>query len=190
MDTIVHLLSFDREKGKGSPFHYFVFGAALAQVQIDLLTGEHRVLKVFIVHETGNSLNEDIDRGQIEGAFIQSMGWCTCEELPRNDKGHYLAINPSTYSKIPTVRDLPLNIQIEMIPSGSQYASIFGSKAIGEPPFIYGLSVWFAIQNAIKSVVPSSIIKVSRHPEAILLALQSEKEFYLKQCNRFRNQLH
>jgi len=169
-------LSFDREKGKGSPFHYFVFGTALAQVQIDLLTGEHQVLKVFIVHETGNSLNEDIDRGQIEGAFIQSMGWCTCEELPRNDKGHYLAINPSTY-KIPTVRDLPVDIQIEMITSGSQYASIFGSKAIGEPPFIYGLTVWFAIQNAIKSVVPQALLKFPATPESILLALQRERKF-------------
>lgn len=163
-------ISFDWNIGKGSPFQYFVFGAALAQVQIDLLTGEHQVLKVFIVHETGISLNEAIDLGQIEGAFIQCYGWCTCEDLPRDTTGHYLAINPSTY-KIPTIRDLPSKIQIEMIPSGSKYASIFGSKAIGEPPFIYGLTVWFAIQNAIHSVKPDAILKFPATRESILLAL-------------------
>jgi xanthine dehydrogenase large subunit len=163
-------LSFDREMGKGSPFHYFVFGAALAQVQINLLTGEHQVLKVFIVHETGNSLNKDIDLGQIEGAFIQSAGWCTCEELPRDTTGHYLAITPSTY-KIPTIRDLHCDMHIEMIPSGSKYASIFGSKAIGEPPFIYGLTVWFAIQNVVHSVKPDAVLRFPATPEAILLAL-------------------
>ena len=163
-------LSFDREMGKGSPFHYFVFGAALAQVQINLLTGEHQVLKVFIVHETGNSLNKDIDLGQIEGAFIQSVGWCTCEELPRDTTGHYLAIAPSTY-KIPTIRDLHCDMHIEMIPSGSKYASIFGSKAIGEPPFIYGLTVWFAIQNVVHSVKPDAVLRFPATPEAILLAL-------------------
>ncbi len=84
----------------GHPFHYFVYGAALAEVELDTLLGEHTIRKLFIVHENGNSLNEAIDRGQIEGAVLQGIGWCTMEDLIYDEKGLYLSANPSTY-KIP-----------------------------------------------------------------------------------------
>ena len=164
---------FDRDQGVGNPFHYYVCGCALSQVEIDLLNGEHRVLKTFIVHENGNSLSEEIDRGQIVGAFVQSAGWCTIEELPLDTKGRYLAVNPSTY-KIPTVRDIPEQLEIELVPAGADYASVFGSKAVGEPPFIYGLSVWFAIQNAVHAANPVAQLRFPATPEAVLLSLNKE----------------
>ncbi len=162
---------FDRERGVGDPFHYYVFGCALSQVQVDLLSGEHRVLKSFVVHENGNSLSEDIDRGQIVGCFVQCGGWCTIEELPVDAGGRYLAINPSTY-KIPTLRELPEQLNVEIVPSGEAYASVFGSKAVGEPPYVYGLTVWFAIQNAIRTVWPDPKLGFPATPEAVLLALK------------------
>ncbi|MCB5247960.1 MAG: molybdopterin-dependent oxidoreductase [Candidatus Cloacimonetes bacterium] len=164
-------LHFDRERGQGNPFHYYVCGCALAQVEIDLLSGEHRVLKTFIVHENGNSLSEEIDRGQIIGAFVQSAGWCTIEELPQDETGRYLAVNPSTY-KIPTVRETPIHLEVEIVPAGAEYASVFGSKATGEPPYIYGLAIWFAIQNAVWSVNPAAELRFPATPEAVLLALE------------------
>lgn len=161
---------FDRESGKGDPFHYYVFGCALAQVEVDLMSGEHKVLKSFVVHENGNSLSEDIDRGQIVGSFVQCAGWCTIEELPVDAKGRYLAVNPSTY-KIPTLRELPEHLEVEMVPSGSAYSSVFGSKAVGEPPYVYGLTVWFGIQNAVKAAKPLASLTFPATPEAVLLAL-------------------
>jgi xanthine dehydrogenase molybdopterin binding subunit len=161
---------FDRDSGTGDPFYYFVYGCALSRVQIDLLSGEHRLLGTWIVHENGNSLHEEIDRGQIIGAFIQSYGWCCLEDLPVDARGRYLAINPSTY-KIPTVRDLPEQLTVEIVPSNARYASVFGSKATGEPPFIYGMSVWFAIQDAVLSANPMAELGFPATPEAVLKAL-------------------
>ena len=166
-------LHFDRDKGKGNPFHYYVCGCSLSVVEIDLLSGEHSLLKTFIVHENGSSLHEEIDRGQIIGAFVQSYGWCTIEELPVDAHGRYLAVNPSTY-KIPTVRDIPRKLHLEIVPSGAEYASVFGSKASGEPPFIYGLSVWFAIRSALRAAVPYAELRFPATPEAVLLALNKQ----------------
>lgn len=163
-------LHFDRERGQGNPFHYYVCGCALVQAEINLLSGEHQVLQTFIVHENGNSLSEPIDRGQIIGAFVQSAGWCTIEELPLDDRGRYLAVNPSTY-KIPTVRETPRLLELEVVPAGAEYSSVFGSKATGEPPYIYGLAVWFAIQFAVWAVNPAAELRFPATPEAVLLAL-------------------
>lgn len=161
-------LHFDREIGKGKPFHYYVFGAALARVELDLLKGEHRILATHIVHENGNSLHPDIDRGQVIGAFIQSLGWCTMEELPVDKQGRYLAVNPSTY-KIPTMRDMPENLEVELIHSGGDYGSVYGSKATGEPPFIYGLAVFFALRSALRAGKPEAELRFPATPEALLI---------------------
>lgn len=162
---------FDREKGIGKPFHYYVYGAALSRVELDLLSGEHRLLSVHIVHENGSSLSQEIDRGQIIGAFIQSLGWCSMEELKHDAHGRYLTVSPSTY-KIPGIRDLPEQLQIEILESGAEEASVYGSKATGEPPFIYGMSVFFALQNAIRNVNPEAELSFPATPEAILKALK------------------
>lgn len=120
-------LHFNHQKGSGNPFQYYVCGIALAQAEVNMFSGTHKILKAFIVHENGNSLSEEIDRGQIVGAFIQSAGWCTIEELPLDKRGRYLAVNPSTY-KIPTVRDYPELLDVDIVASGGEYASVSAVK--------------------------------------------------------------
>lgn len=164
---------FDRAAGKGNPFHYFVFGCCLAVAEVDMLTGENRLVEVDIVHETAKSLNPGIDRGQIEGAFIQGYGWCTMEEIRFDDKGRYLAVTPSTY-KIPTIRDLPEKFGVEMVEPERKHASVFGSKAVGEPPFIYGMAAWFAVKDAVEAVSDHKKEADLAHPatpEAVLEAI-------------------
>jgi xanthine dehydrogenase large subunit len=168
---------FDRDKGQGTPFFYFVYGAALVLAEIDLIHGTFSLPKVIIKHETAKSLDKDIDMGQVCGAFIQGMGWCTMEEINFDQNGHYLALTPSTY-KIPTVRDIPQSLQIELIDNTCKKSSVMGSKAIGEPPFIYGEAVWFAVKDAIESLSDYQINVDLKHPatpENILAALESVK---------------
>lgn len=177
---------FNRETGKGHPFAYYVYGCALVRVEADILTGDSRLLDTFIVHETGPSLHDDIDRGQIIGAFIQAMGWCIMEDIPHDNKGKYLALSPSTY-KIPGIRDLPGRFVVEMVQSPCKEASVLGSKAVGEPPFIYGEAVWFAIRNAVSAIAANKIIaplKFPATPEAILLAAEEIKTKLSKQRNK------
>jgi xanthine dehydrogenase molybdopterin binding subunit len=164
---------FDRERGKGNPFHYFVFGCCLAVAEVDVLTGSCRLVEVHIVHETARSLNRAVDRGQIEGAFVQGYGWSTMEEMRWDGKGRYLAVTPSTY-KIPTIRDLPEVFEVDMVEAERKHASVFGSKAVGEPPFIYGLATWFAIKDAAESLSGHKREVDLKHPatpEAVLKAI-------------------
>lgn len=163
-------LYFDRDMGKGHPFHYFVYGAAIARVEINTLSGEHRLISTHIVHENGQSLHPEIDKGQVMGAFIQGMGWCTMEELVVDAKGRYLSGNPSTY-KIPGIRDLPEYLDLQLIPARSREASVFGSKAVGEPPFIYGMAVFFALQDALRASRSGAKLHFPATPESIIMAL-------------------
>ncbi|MDY0152801.1 MAG: molybdopterin-dependent oxidoreductase [Candidatus Cloacimonas sp.] len=163
-------LFFDRELGQGHPFHYFVYGAALAEVELNCRLGEHVLRKLYIVHENGQSLNPEIDLGQITGAAIQCVGWCTMEDLVWDSKGRYTSANPSTY-KIPGIRDLPEVFEVEVLPSLSSEASVFGSKATGEPPFIYGLAVFFALQAAVREQNPQASLKFPATPESLLATL-------------------
>ncbi len=168
---------FDKKREQGKPFYYFVFGAALSQVKIDTLTGYTKVEKVFIVHENGQSINDAIDTGQIEGAYIQSMGWVTMEEIIINSKGANITNTTSTY-KIPTLDDLPDTFNIEMMLRKRKFASVYGSKGIGEPPFIYGISAFLAIKDAIESINNhQTIIDLNSPatPERILLAVEKIK---------------
>lgn len=164
---------FDRATGKGHPFAYYVWGAALIRAEIDIYTGECRMLDTYIVHETAHSLHPEIDRGQITGAFVQALGWCTMEALPHDSKGRFLALSPSTY-KIPGIRDLPEHFHVEMVQTPCSQASVKGSKAVGEPPFVYGEAVWFALRNAIQAAVGDSqpvLLAFPATPEAILESL-------------------
>lgn len=165
-------LWFDRELGEGRPFHYYVYGAAIARIELDILSGEHRIISTHIVHENGKSLHPDIDLGQVTGAFIQGMGWCTMEEVVVDANGRYTSANPSTY-KIPGIRDLPEILEVELVESKSKEASVFGSKAVGEPPFIYGMAVFFALQDAIRSLKPKADLNFPATPEAIITALNT-----------------
>lgn len=144
-------IQFDRETGRGTPFAYFVQGACVCQVEVDLLSGRHQLLKVYILHESGRTLNESIDKGQITGAFFQGYGWCTMEELKHNEKGLYVHNTLSLY-KIPCIRDLPEVFDVALYEHDCEKASLFGSKGVGEPPLLYGEAAYFAIKDAIESI--------------------------------------
>jgi xanthine dehydrogenase large subunit len=134
------------------PFYYFVYGAAVTEVVIDTLTGECRVLRADILHDVGRSLNPALDRGQVEGAFAQGMGWLTMEELCWNAQGRLTTHAPSTY-KIPVASDMPRDFRVALYESaGNVEDSIHRSKAVGEPPLLHGISVFHAIRDAIASV--------------------------------------
>ena len=165
---------FDRARGRGHPFSYFVSGCGLVQAEVDLLSGASRLILVYIVHETSRSLNQEIDRGQIAGAFFQGFGWCTMEEETTDEKGRYRAAGPSTY-KIPTIRDLPETFMIDLVERNRRQASVFGSKAIGEPPLIYGEAAYFAVKDAVESIAGhcrESDLAMPATPEAVVLAVE------------------
>ena len=144
-------IHWNEDEGYGQPFYYFAYGAAVSEVVIDLLTGESRLMQTDIMHDVGTSLNPGIDKGQIEGGFIQGMGWLTMEELVYDNNGRLLTHAPSTY-KIPACADRPLELNIDFYPSdGNPAETIFRSKAVGEPPLMLGMSVFFAISDALQS---------------------------------------
>ncbi len=142
---------YDTKTLSGRPFFYYAYGAACAEVAIDALTGEHRLLAVDILHDVGASLNPAIDRGQIEGGFLQGWGWLAMEELVWNAKGELRTHAPSTY-KIPTSRDWPTRARIDFWPGENREATIYRSKAVGEPPFMLALAGFHALRDAISSL--------------------------------------
>ncbi len=144
-------IHYDRKTLSGRPFFYFSYGAAVTEVAIDTLTGEHRMLAVDIVHDVGKSLNPAIDRGQIEGGFVQGWGWLAMEELWWNAQGELKTFAPSTY-KIPTSRDVPPHFRIDFYNEANREETIHRSKAVGEPPFMLALSAFHALRDAIASV--------------------------------------
>ena len=141
-------IHYDKTTLTGRPFYYFAFGAACTEVAIDTLTGESRVLKVDILHDVGRSINPALDIGQIEGAFVQGMGWLTTEQLVWNDAGLLTTHAPSTY-KIPTVGDVPRHFKVDLWPEPNHEDNVFGSKAVGEPPFMLAISVFEALRDAV-----------------------------------------
>ena len=143
-------IHYDKTTLSGRPFYYFAYGAACSEVAIDTLTGENRVLRVDILHDVGTSINPAIDIGQIEGGFVQGMGWLTTEQLVWNDKGMLSTHAPSTY-KIPTTGDIPEHFKIDLWPEANREDNVFGSKAVGEPPLMLAISIWEALRDAVAS---------------------------------------
>ena len=141
-------LRWDWKVGKGKPFHYYACGAAVSEVEIDGFTGMSKVRRVDILHDVGDSLNSAVDRGQIEGGFVQGMGWLTREELKWNDKGVLLSHSASTYA-IPTIGDAPEDFHVSLLKNATQQRTIHGSKAVGEPPLMLAISVREAIRDAV-----------------------------------------
>ena len=141
-------IHYDKTTLTGRPFYYFAYGAACAEVAIDTLTGESRVLKVDILHDVGRSINPAIDIGQIEGGFVQGMGWLTTEQLVWNDMGYLSTHAPSTY-KIPATGDIPAHFKVDLWPEPNREDNVFGSKAVGEPPFMLAISVFEALRDAV-----------------------------------------
>ncbi len=165
-------INYDRTRFSGRPFFYFAYGAAVSEVVVDMLTGENRVLRVDILHDCGDSLNPAIDLGQIEGGYIQGVGWLTTEELWWNEAGELGTHAPSTY-KIPTCSDLAPDFRVEMMSgSSNREDTIYRSKAVGEPPLMLGLSAFLAIRDAIDLGVPGGVpLQAPATPEAILRAV-------------------
>ncbi len=147
-------IHYDKTTLTGRPFYYFSYGAACSEVAIDTLTGESRVLAVDILHDVGTSINPAIDIGQIEGGFIQGMGWLTTEQLVWNEQGKLTTHAPSTY-KIPATGDVPAHFRVDLWPEANREDNVGGSKAVGEPPFMLGISVWEAIRDAVASTGPA-----------------------------------
>lgn len=168
-------LHWDAKSLVGNPFYYFTYGVAIAEVVIDTLTGESRVLRADILQDCGNSLNPAIDIGQIEGAFVQGQGWLTSEELVWNDKGQLLTHGPSTY-KIPGSRDVPPVFNVHILEDApNQFPTVFRSKAVGEPPLMLAISVWLAIRDAVSRIAENRhFVKLDAPatPEAILMAVE------------------
>jgi xanthine dehydrogenase large subunit len=146
-------IHWDAAKGKGRPFFYFSYGAACAEVLIDILTGEMKVERVDILHDVGRSLNPAIDIGQIEGGFVQGMGWLTCEELVFDAEGRLLTHAPSTY-KIPCASDVPADFRVALFDGANREPTIYRSKAVGEPPLMLAIAVFAAIADAVHSLAP------------------------------------
>ena len=144
-------IDYDAEAGKGSPFLYFTNGCAVSEVLIDRFTGMSKVLRSDLLLDIGRPINPGIDRGQITGAFVQGMGWCTTEELRYDARGLLLTHSPTTY-KIPNIQDLPEIFNVDWIDNPTNTVNIRGSKAVGEPPLLLGISVWCAIKNALSYV--------------------------------------
>ncbi|HEX9719973.1 MAG TPA: molybdopterin cofactor-binding domain-containing protein, partial [Ramlibacter sp.] len=141
-------IHYDKATLTGRPFYYFSYGAACSEVAIDTLTGESRLLKVDILHDVGTSINPAIDIGQIEGGFIQGVGWLTNEQLVWSDKGELATHAPSTY-KIPATGDVPEHFNIELWPEPNREDNVGGSKAVGEPPLMLAIGVWEALREAV-----------------------------------------
>ena len=143
---------YDRSQARGRPFYYFAFGAACCEVVIDTLTGEYKMLRTDILHDVGASLNPAIDIGQIEGGFVQGMGWLTTEELVWNAKGKLMTNGPAGY-KIPAVADMPIDLRVTLVENRKNPEdTVFHSKAVGEPPFMLGIAAWCAIKDAVASL--------------------------------------
>lgn len=168
-------IHWDRATASGRPFYYFAQGAACSEVVVDTLTGEMRVTRVDILHDVGQSLNPAIDRGQIEGGFVQGMGWLTSEELVHDGAGRLRTHSPSTY-KIPTAFDVPADFRVSLWSGGGKPTeTIFRSKAVGEPPVMLAISVYSAILRAIASLAPGRLppLDAPATPEAILRAVKA-----------------
>ncbi len=169
---------FDRQTGQGKPFYYFSYGMSVSEVEIDTLTGQHKLLRTDIIQDVGDSINEGIDRGQIEGGFVQGLGWVTTEELKWDKKGNLLTHSPDTY-KIPTVNDIPKIFNVELLKDVPNPGTIRRSKAVGEPPLMLALSVWLAIKDAISAVADHCLEPEFSLPatyELILLSSAKLKE--------------
>jgi len=170
-------IHYDRETFSGRPFYYYAYGAAVSEVVVDTLTGEYRILRVDILQDCGDSLNPAIDRGQVEGGFVQGVGWLTSEELWWDSHGQLKTHSPSTY-KIPTCSDIAPDFRVELIRNNANLEeTIYRSKAVGEPPLMLGLSVFHALRDAIVSESnPLPDLQAPATPEAVLRAFEDRPD--------------
>ncbi|WP_341914368.1 xanthine dehydrogenase molybdopterin binding subunit [Ferrovibrio terrae] len=170
-------IHFDRATGRGRPFYYFAYGLSATEVLVDCFTGEYRFTRADLLHDCGSSLNPAIDMGQVEGAYIQGLGWLTMEELWWDDKGRLRTHAPSTY-KIPTARDLPEDFRVQLVSGRANPSNtVFRSKAVGEPPLMLGISAWLALKDAVAAAAGTRMVHLDAPatPERVLLAIAAAK---------------
>lgn len=170
-------IGWDKRKGKGKPFHYYAFGMAVTEVTVDMLTGCHTLDRVDILHDVGDSLNPGIDIGQVEGGYVQGVGWCTTEEIKWDRHGRLLTHSPDTY-KIPAATDMPTEFRVSLLEGMPNPRSIRRSKAVAEPPFMLALSAWLAIKDAISAAADHALEPEYSLPatnEVILLSIEGLK---------------
>ena len=172
-------IHFDKKNFKGRPFLYFCYSAAVSEVIIDILTGENKILRADILHDAGKAINPAIERGQIEGGYVQGAGWLGCEEVKWKTNGQITTHSPSTY-KIPAVSDMPEKFNAEIFKKGKNIENVINkSKTTGEPPLMNAMSVFFAIKNAISSIGNYSInpnLNAPATPEKILMSIKNLKK--------------
>ncbi len=172
-------IHYDRKTGRGRPFFYFANGAAVSEVVIDTLTGEYRLLGVDILHDVGRSINPALDIGQIEGGYVQGLGWLTTEELIWDAEGQLLSNSPANY-KIPAVADVPVRFNVELLEKSlNREDTVYRSKAVGEPPLMLAISAWCAIRDAVASVADyrfCPLLDAPATPEHVLNAIHNLEE--------------
>jgi xanthine dehydrogenase large subunit len=166
-------IHFDRKTGRGKPFHYFAFGAAVSEVEIDRFTGDYRVRRVDILQDVGDSISPVIDRGQIEGGFLQGVGWLTLEELLWDDQGRLATAGASTY-KLPSWSEMPPDFRVNFLHDAKQSAVVLGSKAVGEPPLMLAISVREAIRDAVAAFGGGDVVTFDSPatPERVFFAVR------------------
>ncbi len=167
-------IHWDPHAGRGEPFRYYAYGAAVAEVEVDGFTGMHRLLAVDILHDVGDSLAEIVDRGQIEGGFVQGAGWLTSEHVVYGDDGALRSRGASTY-KLPGVGECPERFVVDLLPRASEPGAVFGSKAVGEPPFMLAIAVREALRSAVAAFRGSGIVELGcpAVPEAVFRAIRA-----------------
>jgi xanthine dehydrogenase molybdopterin-binding subunit B len=171
-------IGWDKAKGWGRPFNYYAFGMAVSEVLIDTLTGYYKNVRTDILHDVGESINPGIDIGQVEGGYVQGVGWCTTEEIKWDAKGKMLNHSPDTY-KIPSVQDIPSDFRTSLLQGYPNPYAIRKSKAVAEPPLMLAFSTWLAIKDAISAVGNHAFEPMFKLPatnELILLSIEDMKE--------------
>lgn len=166
-------IGFDKQKAIGTPFKYFTNGVAVTEVEVDECTGQSKVIRTDILMDLGRPQNPGIDRGQVVGAFVQAQGWVTTEYLHYDEKGILYSHSPTTY-KIPNIQDTPRDLRVHLLENEYNSETFNGAKAVGEPPFLLGISVWTAIKNALAHRAKSNIVslKSPATAERVLMELQ------------------
>jgi xanthine dehydrogenase large subunit len=170
-------IHFDRQTGRGKPFHYYAYGAAVSEVSVDAFTGQYRLLRVDILHDVGDSLSPLIDRGQVEGGFIQGVGWLTTEELVWNQHGALATSGASTY-KLPSLGECPDVFNVQLLQRAAEPGVVHGSKAVGEPPFMLAISVREALRAAVAAFGGGGVTTLGcpATPEAVFWAIERAKK--------------
>ncbi|MDF3069865.1 MAG: xanthine dehydrogenase, molybdopterin binding subunit [Polyangiaceae bacterium] len=170
-------IHFDRDSGRGKPFHYYAYGAAVSEVEVDGFTGQYRLLRADVLHDVGSSLSPLVDRGQIEGGFLQGVGWLTTEELVWNEHGALSTSGASTY-KLPGLGECPPHFNVKLLERAAEPGVVYGSKAVGEPPFMLAISVREALRAAVAAFGTGGVVELAAPatPEAVFWAIEAQRE--------------